>query len=58
MIALYSNTAAKKDIPTFEVSTDGLLGKFLASDIDDLRRECRQRTPEELASVIAGAAET
>ncbi|HJR16184.1 MAG TPA: hypothetical protein VJ808_04955, partial [Gemmatimonadales bacterium] len=27
VIALYSNTAAKKDVPAFEVSTDGLLGK-------------------------------
>src|ERR687895_1911308 len=58
VVALYSNTAAKKDIPAFEVSADGLLGKFLASDIDDLKRECRQRTPAELESVIAAAAET
>lgn len=57
VIALYSNTAAKKDIPSFEVSTDGLLGKFLASDIDDLKRECRQRTPEQLESVIATVTE-
>jgi len=53
VIALYSNTAAKKDIPAFEVSTDGLLGKFLASDIEDLKRECRSRTPAELEAVIA-----
>ena len=52
VLALYSNTAAKKDIPAFEVSTDGLLGKFLASDIDDLKRECRRRTPGELEDVI------
>jgi hypothetical protein len=52
VIALYSNTAAKKDIPAFEVSTDGLLGKFLASDIEDLKRECRARAPEELESLI------
>jgi hypothetical protein len=56
ILALYSNTAAKKDIPAFEVSNDGLLGNFLTSDIDDLKRECRQRRPEELESVIAGAA--
>jgi hypothetical protein len=58
IIALYSNTAAKKDIPTFEVSTDGLLGTFLASEIDDLKRECRQRTPHELEAVIAEAVES
>ena len=57
IIALYSNTAAKKDIPTFEVSTDGLLGKFLASDIEDLKRECRQRSPDQLESVIATVSE-
>jgi hypothetical protein len=57
VIALYSNTAAKKDIPAFEVSTDGLLGKFLASDIEDLKRECRQRTPDQLESVIATVTE-
>lgn len=57
VVALYSNTAAKKDIPAFEVSTDGLLGKFLASDIEDLKRECRQRTPEQLESVIATVTE-
>jgi len=53
VLALYSNTAAKKDIPAFEVSTDGLLGKFLATDIEDLKRECRQLTPDQLESVIA-----
>jgi hypothetical protein len=58
VVALYSNTAAKKDIPAFEVSTDGLMGKFLTSDIDDLKRECRKRTPEELESVIATVTES
>jgi hypothetical protein len=57
VIALYSNTAAKKDIPAFEVSTDGLLGKFLATDIDDLKRECRRRAPGELEEVISNASE-
>lgn len=55
VIALYSNTAAKKDIPAFEVSTDGLLGRFLATEIDDLKRECRRRAPEELEKVVAAA---
>jgi hypothetical protein len=52
VIALYSNTAAKKDIPAFEVSTEGLLGKFLTSDIEDLRKECRKRAPDTLESLI------
>lgn len=55
VLAFYSNTAAKKDIPAFEVSTDGLLGKFLATEIDDLKRECRRRGPEELENVVAAA---
>src|SRR3954469_3437375 len=58
VLALYSNTAAKKDIPAFEVSTDGLLGKFLATDIDGLKRECRRRAPDELEAVAANALET
>jgi hypothetical protein len=57
VIAFYSNTAAKKDLPAFEVSTDGLLGRFLASEIDGLKRECRKRTPDELEEVIGNAAE-
>lgn len=57
VIALYSNTAAKKDLPAFEVSTDGLLGKFLATEIDGLKRECRRRAPEELEEVISNATE-
>ena len=58
VLALYSNTAAKKDIPAFEVSLDGLLGKFLLSDIDDLKRECRQRTADELDAMIANLGES
>jgi hypothetical protein len=58
VLALYSNTAAKKDIPAFEVSTAGLLGKFLASDIEDLKRECRQRTPDDLEAVISTVIES
>ena len=57
VLALYSNTASKKDIPAFEVSTEGLLGRFLASDIEDLKRECRQRTPDQLESVITSVTE-
>lgn len=55
IIALYSNTAAKKGTPAFEVTTDGFLGKFLATDIEDLRSECRRRPPGDLESVITGA---
>jgi hypothetical protein len=53
VIALYSNTAAKKGAPAFEITTDDFLGKFLATDIEDLKRECRKRAPEELEAVIA-----
>jgi hypothetical protein len=52
VIALYSNTSAKKEIPAFEVNSEGLLGRFLTSDIEDLKRECRSRTPKDLESLI------
>jgi hypothetical protein len=52
IVALYSNTAAKKDLPALEITTDGFFGEFLATDIEDLKRECRRRTPDELESVI------
>jgi hypothetical protein len=55
VIALYSNTAAKKDLPAFEITTDGFLGRFLEEDLEDLRRECRQRAPAELEAVIGNA---
>jgi hypothetical protein len=52
VIALYSNTAAKKDLPAFEVSNDGLLGRFLATEIEGLKRECRRRAPDTLEQLI------
>jgi len=52
VIALYSNTSAKKEIPAFEVNSEGLLGRFLTSDIEDLKRECRSRTPKDLESLM------
>ncbi len=52
VIALYSNSAAKKDLPAFEVRRDSFLGKFLAADIEDLKRECRKREPDDLEGVI------
>ena len=52
IVALYSNTAAKKDLPALEITTDGFFGEFLGSDIEDLKRECRRRTPEELETVV------
>jgi hypothetical protein len=55
VLALYSNTAAKKVAPAFEISTEHFLGEFLATDIDDLKRECRTRAPEELESLILNA---
>lgn len=57
VIALYSNTIAKKELPALEVTMDSLLGKFLDADIEDLRHECRGRAPEELEDVIAAAHE-
>jgi hypothetical protein len=58
VIALYSNTASKKDLPAFEITNDGFLGEFLAADTEDLKRECRKRAPEDLEAVIAHAKET
>jgi hypothetical protein len=55
ILALYSNTAAKKDLPAFEVTTDSALGRFLDTDIEDLKQECRQRTPDDLEIVIDNA---
>jgi hypothetical protein len=58
VIAFYSNTAAKKEMPALEVSADGLLGRFLATEIDGLKRECRRRIPTELEMVIENATGT
>jgi hypothetical protein len=55
IMAMYSNSVAKKELPAFEVTVDGLLGSFLAADIEDLRRECRSRTPDELEIIITNA---
>jgi hypothetical protein len=52
VMALYSNTAAKKDMPAFEVTSDGLFGSFLARDIEDLKGECRRRAPAELEELV------
>ncbi len=45
VMAMYSNSVAKKELPAFEITADGFLGSFLAADIEDLRRECRGRAP-------------
>lgn len=55
VIALYSNTAAKKGTPAFEVIMESVLGQFLASDIEDLKKECRKLAPDGLETVIAEA---
>ncbi|HET7874364.1 MAG TPA: hypothetical protein VFN71_02475 [Methylomirabilota bacterium] len=55
IIALYSNSTAKKELPAFEILRDGLLGRFLDEDIEDLKRECRKRAPEELVAVIGSS---
>jgi len=58
VMAFYSNTAAKKDVPAFEVSNDGLMGTFLASEIEGLKRECRRYSPDELENVIVASLES
>ena len=54
IVALYSNTAAKKEIPALEVTNDGMFGRFLATDIEDLKLECRRRAPDTLEELIDG----
>jgi len=56
VIALYSNTVAKKELPAFEITGSGVLGAFLAADIADLKKECRKRAPQDLEAVIENAA--
>jgi hypothetical protein len=48
VMAMYSNSVAKKELPAFEISLDGLLGNFLDADIEDLRKECRVRAVDQL----------
>ena len=55
VVALYSNAAAKKDLPAFEINTDSFLGRFLTAEIGDLKKECRRRAAEDLETVIRGA---
>ena len=55
VIALYSNATTKKDLPAFEITADSLFGKFLATDAEDLKRECRSCAPEDLEVVISRA---
>ena len=55
VMAMYSNSVAKKELPAFEITSDGILGGFLAADIEDLRRECRARAPGDLEAVIGNA---
>ena len=55
IMAMYSNSVAKKELPAFEVTVDGFLGSFLAADIEYLRRECRERNPDDLEAVITNA---
>jgi hypothetical protein len=57
VMAMYSNSVAKKELPAFEVTVEGTLGSFLAADIEDLRRECRARAPDTLEAVIGNAGE-
>jgi hypothetical protein len=57
VLALYSNTATKKELPAFEVNNDSLLGRFLATETEDLKKECRRRAPDDLEAVISNAGE-
>ena len=58
VMALYSNSVARKDLPAFEVTNESALGRFVARDIADLKKECRQLPPQSLEAVISGAAVT
>jgi len=55
VLAMYSNAAAKKDLPALEITTDCLFGTFLSADIADLKKECRRFYPSELDTVIRNA---
>jgi hypothetical protein len=55
VLAFYSNTTAKKELPAFEVTGDSLIGRFLAEDVEDLKQECRRREADELEAVIEAA---
>ncbi len=58
VLALYSNASAKKNLPALEIMAGSLLGNFLATDIEDLKRECRQRAVEDLEAVISNATDS
>jgi hypothetical protein len=58
VMAPYSNSVARKDLPAFEVTNDSPLGKFVARDIADLKKECRQRTIQSLEAVIISSGVT
>src|SRR5882724_1277363 len=55
VMALYSNSSAKKELPAFEITAGGILGTFLAADVEDLKKECRKRAPLDLEAVIGNA---
>jgi hypothetical protein len=52
VLAMYSNSVAKKELPAFEITEASQLGVFLDADIEDLKKECRRRGPAELEEVI------
>jgi hypothetical protein len=56
VMALYSNSTPKKgDLPAFEIMNDSAVGKFLTTDAEDLKSECRSLAPNELEAVISHA---
>src|ERR1044071_5165720 len=56
VMAPYTNSVSRKDLPAFEVTNESAIGKFVARDIADLKKECRRRSPQELEGVIANSA--
>ena len=52
VMAPYSNAMAKKNLPAFELRTDGALGRFIGRDREDLLKECRRCATVELEALI------
>lgn len=48
IIAMYPTTAIRKSVPVFEVAAQGTFAEFIAHDVEQLLRECREPTTNEL----------
>jgi hypothetical protein len=53
VFALYPNSKARKDVPTFRVNTVGRFGEFFQLELDDLDEECRDTSHRELKELAA-----